>query len=86
MGGRLVTYESYVRCSDKTADKTYNLLLEQAVQMVFWLMRSEIGVVSIYSAEFVRKGEGTKNQTIGYKLVCEVKGGDDEAESDAGKT
>lgn len=84
--GKLVTYGSYVRCSDKTADRAYSLLLEQAVQMVFWLMQSEIGVVSIYSAEFVRKGEGTKNQTIGYKLVCEVEGGEDETESDAGKT
>lgn len=84
--GRLVTYGSYVRCSDKTADRAYSLLLEQAVQMVFWLMRSGVDVLSIQQAEFVRKGKETGNQTIGYKLVCEMEGGDNEAESDAGET
>lgn len=83
--GRLVTYGSYIRCSDKTTDKAYSLLLEQAVQMVFWLMRSGVDVLSIQKAEFVRKGTGTRDQTIGYKMVCEIEGGDDETESDAGE-
>ena len=72
--GKLVNYGSYMKCSDGTADKAYSLLLEQAAQMVFWLMQADVGLLSIRKAEFIRKGAGTKNQTIGYKMVCEIGG------------